>query len=166
MKTPGWRPDRAALRRSLDLGSPDCGVEGVALGLHVHPTQAEGVLVDDPVDAAVVGQLGTGRGAVRSPVAHGHEEVEHALLEEGGIVGVQPGEQLDGDVGVDAGDAFLDLFGRVDLGGGRHDLYSRRTVGGLGRPPRVAGPRMLPQLDLGDARRVVGQQSSSHLVMR
>src|SRR5699024_7227156 len=60
---------------SLYLGSADAGIERVSLCLDVDTTEAEGVLVDDPVDAAVIGQLRTLCCAFCAAVAHGHDEV-------------------------------------------------------------------------------------------
>src|SRR5699024_152205 len=94
-----------AVQRSdegLDLRAADGGVGGVALGLDVDTGQAEGVLVDDTVDAAIVGELGSGGVTFRAAIAHRDEQIEHCLFEECGIVGVQPGEQVGGNFGVDA----------------------------------------------------------------
>ena len=45
-------------------------------------------------------------------VAHGHEQVEHALLEELRFLCVDAVQQIRGDLCMDAGDAVLDLLGR------------------------------------------------------
>src|SRR5699024_7174843 len=70
----------------LDLWSTDGGVQGVALRLHVDAAEAEGVLVDDAVDATIVGELGAGGVPFGAAVAHGDEQIEHRLLEEGRFV--------------------------------------------------------------------------------
>ena len=59
----GERPDER-----LDRRAPDDVVGGVALGLDVDAGQAERVLADDPVDAAVTGQPRARRGAVGAAV--------------------------------------------------------------------------------------------------
>lgn len=74
------------------------------------------VLVDDPVDAAVIGELGLRRLAVGAAVAHGHQQIEDCLLKEQRILSVEPAQQVVGEVGMDTRDARLNLLSRVELG--------------------------------------------------
>jgi hypothetical protein len=54
-----------------------------SLHLHVDPIEAEAVLLDDAVDAAVAGSSDCLSGvASGSPVPHGNKEVDHDLFEE------------------------------------------------------------------------------------
>jgi hypothetical protein len=73
---------------SLYLGPAHRSVQGLALRPDVDSAQYEGILVDNSVDAAVVGEACPGRGAFRAAVAHCHEEIQHRLFEERRVLGM------------------------------------------------------------------------------
>src|SRR3954454_24707354 len=58
-------------------------VGGVPLGLNIDPLQAQLVLVDDAVDAAVPAAADPPGSPVGAAVTHGHQYVEDRLFEEG-----------------------------------------------------------------------------------
>jgi len=81
----------------LDGLATDYVVRGVALRLNVDPLQAELVLVNDAIHAAVAGAADPARGAISPAVPHSHQNVENRLLQEGRPLLSQPFEQLRGD---------------------------------------------------------------------
>src|SRR5699024_3061514 len=117
--------------KRLDLGAADGRFGGVALGLDVDAAETECVLVDDAVDPAVVGQLGSRGVPLGTAITHRDQEVEHCLFEESWIIGVQAGEEVGGDFGVNAGDAVLNLFRGRERGGVLGPLRVRQLFFGL-----------------------------------
>ena len=51
---------------------------------------------------------------VGSAVTHGNQNIEHRLLEEGRLVAVESGQQVTRYIGLDAGDARLDLLHGIE----------------------------------------------------
>src|SRR5699024_8966562 len=66
----------------LDRGPAHGVVARVALGLDVDAGEAQGVLIDDPVDPTVPRELRAGGGALGAAVPHRHEQIEDGLLKE------------------------------------------------------------------------------------
>ena len=113
---------------ALDVRAADGAVGLVPLGLDVDPTDAEAVLVDHPVKAAVAGTAQVDRGLVAASVAHRDQEPQNSLLQELRRRRMQPLDQLGGDVGVQLLDGRADLLqrGLVHVGP-RHRPRTRRS---------------------------------------
>ncbi len=91
------------------------GIE--TLGLHIDDIEAEGVLIDHAVDAAVSDPAERAAGfAPSAAVAHLDQEIDDQPLEEGRREGMHPADDLPGKVGIQQlearGDGFLGVFRR------------------------------------------------------
>jgi hypothetical protein len=82
---------------ALHLWSPDGIVGRIPLGLHIDPSQAEGILVDHTIDSAVISATDSTSPLLDTAVAHRYQHVQDGLLEEVGTRGSQSFEQLGGE---------------------------------------------------------------------
>ena len=89
-------------------------------------------------------------------MAHGHQQVQNRLLEEGRLLPAKPPDQLDGDVGVVPGDALVDLLHRVE-----EDVSVLDGLLCEDRGCSATAPVVGNEDALGQARRVSGQQLPS-----
>lgn len=75
--------------KGLNVWASDRILRGVTFGLDVDTIEPKCVLVDDPVDSAVIGQLRTCGFRISSAVTHGNNQIDNRPLEGGWLALVQ-----------------------------------------------------------------------------